>query len=321
MNPAPTLILYHADCPDGFGAAWSYWKKLGDRARYVPYHYNQKTLPNLIGEDVLMVDVSDTPERLDLLRAKTNSFRLIDHHETAAEALRDQPYAHFDVSHSGAWLAWKDAHGEVPPPRLLRMIEARDLLTWTEPHAREALFVLDSLPRDFRVWDEFHHRLQNDLLGVVDEGRPMAKQYDRFIDRLVEQAASVTLAGVPGLLTNAPHVFANDVGARLHVDQALAMSWYLDHAGVAHLSFRAERGVFNIIPLAEALHGGGSQSSGAARVTLNHIQKMYAGEDILAHDQALVAQMKTLHDQALSKGQAELTRVQRQRFHRPGRSS
>lgn len=308
MPALPTLVLYHADCPDGFGAAWSYWRVLGDRARYVPYDYTRRRrLPDLAGEDVLMVDVSDTPERLQQICQQARSFRLIDHHDSAFSAVGDQPFAHFDLSHSGAWLAWKDLHGsDSTPPRLIRMIEARDLLNWNEPYSREALFVLDSLPHDFQAWDAFHDQLENDFERVLSAGQAMAAQYDRLIERLANQACDIVLAGVPAKIVNAPHLFANDVGARLHERLPLAMSWYADDDGQVHLSFRADKHRFSIVPLAEALMGGGSPGSGAARVSLDLIDQMYAGKDVLAHRTDVVATMAPWLER-YAQGSAPLT--------------
>ena len=31
-----TFVTYHQDCPDGFGAAYAAWLKLGNNAAYVP---------------------------------------------------------------------------------------------------------------------------------------------------------------------------------------------------------------------------------------------------------------------------------------------
>jgi uncharacterized protein len=296
MSPAPTLVLYHADCPDGFGAAWSYWKKLGASAQYVPYAYDSpnQMLPNLAGHDVVMVDVSDTPERLAMIRARAQSFRLLDHHTTAEAELGSQPYAEFDASHSGAMLAWQDAFGAVPAPRLIRMIETRDLARADDPEAAQALLVLDSLPRDFAAWDAFNDRLAQDFQGVLREGQAMAQQHHRLVDRMVDHATSVTLAGVPGYLVNADPVFANDVAERLQDIRPLVMTWYVDKDGVGHLSFRANAERFNVAPLAVAMNGGGSAGSGATRVSFTQIQALYAGQDLLAHERSLVAQMQVL---------------------------
>ena len=33
------VVLYHADCLDGFGAAYAAWEKFGDTAEYIPVQY------------------------------------------------------------------------------------------------------------------------------------------------------------------------------------------------------------------------------------------------------------------------------------------
>ena len=38
-NPLPTLIYYHADCIDGFGAAYAAWRHFGQNASYHPMHH------------------------------------------------------------------------------------------------------------------------------------------------------------------------------------------------------------------------------------------------------------------------------------------
>ena len=37
------LVIYHANCADGFAAAFAAWLKIGDEAEYVPCQYGQIT--------------------------------------------------------------------------------------------------------------------------------------------------------------------------------------------------------------------------------------------------------------------------------------
>ena len=37
------LVIYHANCADGFGAAFAAWRKLGDEAEYVPMDHLKAT--------------------------------------------------------------------------------------------------------------------------------------------------------------------------------------------------------------------------------------------------------------------------------------
>jgi len=295
-TPAPTLILYHADCPDGFGAAWSYWRKYGPAARYEPYYYDQKRPPGIEGEDVIMVDVSAPAARLWEIHDHARTFRLIDHHESAATDLATLPFAQFDLAHSGAVLGWRDAWGtDEPLPRLLRLIQARDLWTWDEAGAWEALLVLDTLPRTFEAWDAFHDRLTHDFAGVQAEGAVMDRQYQALMTRFIRQAVPITIAGLPGKLVNIPHVFANDVGAALCQEVPIAITWYLGADGLAHLSLRAEKDHFNLIPVAQALGGGGHKGSGGARLPLDRLAAMHRGEDVLGDCEGLKATMAVWH--------------------------
>src|SRR3970040_843082 len=56
-------ILYHANCYDGFGAAWSAWLKLEglDAPRqhdYIPVLYGDPPPDGLDGQDIVIVDFS-----------------------------------------------------------------------------------------------------------------------------------------------------------------------------------------------------------------------------------------------------------------------
>ena len=49
------LIVYHGDCPDGFGAAFAAWKRYGDEADYVPVNHGDPP-PDFRGRHVLVAD-------------------------------------------------------------------------------------------------------------------------------------------------------------------------------------------------------------------------------------------------------------------------
>ena len=39
MQRETTSVIYHASCPDGFGAAWAAHRVLGERAQYLPMNH------------------------------------------------------------------------------------------------------------------------------------------------------------------------------------------------------------------------------------------------------------------------------------------
>ena len=50
-------VIYHADCTDGFGAAYAAWKQLGNRAEYHACKHGTKP-PDVKGKTVAILDFS-----------------------------------------------------------------------------------------------------------------------------------------------------------------------------------------------------------------------------------------------------------------------
>ncbi len=50
-------VIFHADCTDGFGAAYSAWKQLGNRAEYFPCKHGVDP-PDVRGKNVVILDFS-----------------------------------------------------------------------------------------------------------------------------------------------------------------------------------------------------------------------------------------------------------------------
>ena len=48
MGKMKPLVIYHANCADGFGAAFAAWLKLGNEAEYLPMVYNEKLDPSKV---------------------------------------------------------------------------------------------------------------------------------------------------------------------------------------------------------------------------------------------------------------------------------
>ena len=121
-----TYVLYHANCDDGFGAAWAARKKLGDAAVYVPVKYGDPLPPTVTGERVYVVDFSYPRDVLETLADRCKVV-VLDHHKTAQEDLADLPFAEFDMERSGAGMTWDYFFPGQPRPPLIDHIEDRDL--------------------------------------------------------------------------------------------------------------------------------------------------------------------------------------------------
>ena len=61
MSP-PVTILYHADCLDGYGAAYSAWRHFGGKASYRGMHHGEAwELNDIAGHHVFILDFSFPP--------------------------------------------------------------------------------------------------------------------------------------------------------------------------------------------------------------------------------------------------------------------
>ncbi|MBT9521830.1 MAG: phosphoesterase [Dechloromonas sp.] len=189
----PVFVIYHADCLDGFGAAYAAWRHFGDAATYRPMHHGEPWILDAIaGHAVFILDFSFPPEFLETMASVAASVTQIDHHASALKAWGDKlqasdnglrSYQHpssplrveFDLEKSGARLAWEHFHPGKPTPLALRHIEEQDMWRFT-PGTRPFCRALRLLPFDFPVW----HQL---VLDTPDESAP------RYLDMLGQGGA------------------------------------------------------------------------------------------------------------------------------------
>ncbi|MGZ5622005.1 MAG: DHH family phosphoesterase, partial [Methylobacter sp.] len=59
-----TLVIYHADCLDGLGAAWSAFCKLGNQVRYIPARHGDDIPDFEPGAILYILDYSYPPRLL-----------------------------------------------------------------------------------------------------------------------------------------------------------------------------------------------------------------------------------------------------------------
>ena len=155
MDPGSVdLVIYHANCTDGFGAAYSAWKLLGDRAEYyAAKHGNQP--PDVKDKNVVILDFSYDNATTKRLIADSKNLLVIDHHKSAMVELHDVSCTRFDMNHSGAMLSWKFFHPGKEPPRLIKFIEDRDLWKWEIPYSKEFSAAFDMVKFNFEDFDKY----------------------------------------------------------------------------------------------------------------------------------------------------------------------
>lgn len=206
------VCFYHAGCPDGFGAAWAVWKAWGDAGEYrARGHDDVVRGPELAGALVVFVDNAPANPALRQLADHAGQIIVLDHHVTALERFEADPElgpslaarghrVHFDLTRSGAVLAWEHFHRGEPLPPLLGYVQDQDLWRWALPDSDAVNAALYSYPRRFDVWTQLAERPIEEL---VDEGRSIARAQRVEVERALHQAHAITLGGLRLAAVNA----------------------------------------------------------------------------------------------------------------------
>lgn len=284
-DPQP-LVLYHGrSCPDGFAAALAARMYYGTTVQCVGLdHGDVKTLadlPVVDGRAVYVLDFSFGEELLRSLEQRAAKLVLLDHHKSAAEKLTGFScrcgVVHFDMTKSGARLAWEFFHPETPVPGLVRYVEDRDIWTWQYPESAGFLAALDMEPFDFERWAQIAAFTPAELESFMARGQAMDEKFAKLASDIAEAAESVVFNGEQGLMVNAPGVFHSLVGELLSIKSGtFALLWTVGKAGVVKVGLRSQRG-FDCIPLAESMGGGGHAQACGFKLPADRVQSLIAG--------------------------------------------
>lgn len=257
-KPAATVVLYHAECADGFGAAWALWKRF-PHARYQPVKHGEPPPDGLAGERIVIVDFSYARPVLEGIARDAADLVVLDHHITAAQALAGFPHAHFDMKKSGAVLAWEWTHTQ-PVPWLLRYIEDKDLWHWALPNSREINAALASYPFEFSLWDNFQQSV------LEQEGRAILRYENELVHKLVAHAILVRFQGQIVPCTQSA-VLTSQIGERLSDSAPFCIIWH-DRNGRRYYSLRSREDGADVGSIAASFGGGGHTHAAGFSVAL-----------------------------------------------------
>lgn len=193
------LVIYHASCADGFGAAFAAWLKLGDDAEYVPMQYLDSKLnaveawealsaaiPSKANtwREVYILDFSLPKPVMDKLFAVSERVVWLDHHKTAFEmwcedgerSMCEQSNGRDEVildnNKSGAMLAWEYFHPGTEVPMLIKHIDDYDRWQF-KPNGTKAFnkALWSYAPWSFEQWKEKFYDPYSGAEFYCDHGR------------------------------------------------------------------------------------------------------------------------------------------------------
>lgn len=266
------LVLFHANCPDGFCAAWVAHRQFGDHAEYVPVQYGQEP-PDVTGRDVLILDFSyKRPIMLDMARKATRLI-ILDHHKTAAAELANLsrecdemgiPVATviFDMEQSGGRLTWEYFYPYQPSPWLVDYTEDRDLWRWKLDSSKEISAFIASHPRDFALWDKWatYDAGCEAWYMHVDAGAAILRYQSQQVDSICANAREVELDGYKVLAVNTSVLFS-EVAGKLAEDRPFGAAWFERGDGKIQWSLRSRDGGVDVSEVAKRRGGGGHRNA------------------------------------------------------------
>jgi oligoribonuclease NrnB/cAMP/cGMP phosphodiesterase (DHH superfamily) len=272
------FCFYHAGCPDGFGAAWAAWRAWGKSGEYRPRgHHDVLQYEELVGAEVVFADIALPNGALRTLGEKAKHVAVLDHHVSALERFRSDPelaldleerghLVNFDLSQSGAVLAWNHFHPDDKLPRLLEYVQDQDLWHWRLPDSEAVNAAIGIYPRRFDVWD----RLAAEPIDkLIAEGRPLVRAQRSEIERALQNAHSVwvgelRLEGVNALFHRSS--IGHELAKRKAFGTQCGLVYRLTERRVDCSIYSI--GDFDVASLAATFGGGGHRNAAGFSVTL-----------------------------------------------------
>lgn len=291
----PDIVIYHANCMDGFAAAWACWKRWGDSPTYIASQYGN-TPPDVTGKHVLIVDFSFKRSLLEAMGTIAKSIIILDHHKTAAEDLApwtrmsDKPHrftasvaasmnadlarngyaaisALFDMDRSGAMIAWQFCHGLQPAPPLIELVQDRDLWRFVLPQTRAFHLLLTTIPRTFEAWD----RLATEPMQDIEARAALLLEHqDQLVAKIASRQRPATLDGHGIMVAACPYELASEVGHHILASNPFLpfAVTYCDDTTHRTYSLRSDDQREDVSEIAKKHGGGGHRNAAGFKVPL-----------------------------------------------------
>lgn len=301
------LVIYHANCADGFTAAWAVRQAM-DADFHAGVH--GEAPPDVAGRDLILVDFSYPRAQLVDMAQVARSTLVLDHHKSAEAELRSgevkvgtigqaglkgarivrldnlpdarEAWLHyeetatvldgvvcafFDMDRSGAGIAWDFFHPGKARPALIDHVEDRDLWRFALHGTREIQSALFSYPYRFEVWDEL---MQAPVFELYQQGLCIERKHHKDVAELVAVAKRQMVIGhyeVP--VASMPYTLASDAGHLMAQGQPFAACYY-DKAGGRVFSLRSADDGVDVSEVAKLYGGGGHARAAGFTVPRDH---------------------------------------------------
>ena len=259
MEPSSVnVVIYHANCNDGFGAAYSAWKLLGNKAEYFAASHGAPP-PDVTGKKVVILDFSYDNATTKRMIEQAEELWVIDHHKSNMVELHDVSNTHFDMTKSGAMLAWEFFHPGKEAPKFIQYIEDRDLWKWELAYSKEFSAAFDMVPWGFDEYEKFEDDSVFD--DAVKRGSYILAYSKTVVKKVCDKASARKYGEHNVMVVNSSH-WMSEIGASLAKDCDFAMIWYYDHNHCNYkCSLRAFHDTMDVSEIAKSFGGGGHRKA------------------------------------------------------------
>jgi len=273
------LVIYHAQCPDGFAAAlavnlWFEQQEISQNIIYHPASHGSLP-PDCSNKEVYMVDFSYNRDTLLAMSQQAKQITLIDHHISALKDLENLEHEvnnlkiYFDMEHSGAILSWQHFF-KSPAPLLFQHIEDRDIWKFELKNTNEIMSAVVSYPMDFKLWKSWL-KDDNSLDQLKQEGKVLNRERNKLIQKYKKRARTGEIAGYTIPIVNAPSSIASDLLQELSENKAFAASYEdREDRRVWQLRSSGEQGL-DVSIIAGKYGGGGHKRASGFRTKIQDI--------------------------------------------------
>ncbi len=215
------VVFYHGVCRDGLTAAWAAWKKFGDMAEYIPIVWTNTLdlIPIVKNKEIYFLDYCPVQEKVDEMVKENKSVTVVDHHVSRESVIKTLTGSVYDITHSGAVLAWKFFHPDKPVPQLCLYVEDSDIWNWKISDSAKVLDYIDfKYNADIKTWDQLAADLEKEenRKDFALAGSVLLEYRDKLADLFIkEHALLVNFEGYEVFAINGPRNFRSVIGTKL----------------------------------------------------------------------------------------------------------
>jgi oligoribonuclease NrnB/cAMP/cGMP phosphodiesterase (DHH superfamily) len=282
----PTVVIYHADCADGFCGAWVCRKYLlGNGVLekdivFHPAHYGDPAPDVSSCYDVYLVDFCYPLEEMKQIIRDAGSVTVMDHHKTlnedVGEFLRSQPEGRvtykYDVTKSGAEVAWLHLFPDSGYPLLVTYVADRDLWRFALSQSRAVNAYISALPYDFSMWDAVASLGYAGFAQLCAMGEAILMKTRSLVSLMKKHAIIISFEGYTVPVVNCHPVDLSDVLEALYQEYPFSLSWWQRGDGLFNYSLRSNN-VVDVSEIARKYGGGGHKNAaGFESTVLVHVR-------------------------------------------------